>query len=109
MNAAASRVPAPAHNQAVPKEELLNMALKRSGPAAEPPAAPVRTIPKALVGASGCWLTIAKLNNPSHPQPAPNARRVPAIKNKLLQQRAIQNQPLPRSTCPATILMWSMG
>jgi hypothetical protein len=49
MNAAASRVPTPVHSQAIPNEVLLSMALKRSGPAAEPPAAPVRTIPKALV------------------------------------------------------------
>jgi hypothetical protein len=109
MNAAASRVPTPAYNQAVSKEELLKTALKRSGPAAEPPAAPVRTIPKALVGASGCWLTIAKLNKPSHPQPAPNARRVPAIKNKLSPTASNTKPTAPKINMPATILMWSMG
>src|SRR3712207_1443298 len=109
MNAAASRVPTPAHSQATMKEVLLSIALKRSGPAAEPPAAPVRAIPKALVGARGCWLTIAKLNSPSHPQPAPNARRVPAIKNKLSTTASNTKPTAPKINIPAIILMWSMG
>src|SRR5215207_2584301 len=109
MNAPASRVPTPAHSQAVAKEVLLSTVPKRSGPAAEPPAAPVRTIPKALVGASGCWLTIAKLNNPSHPQPAPNARRDPVTKNKLSPMASNTKPTAPKINMPATILMWSMG